>query len=82
LPTGRSSPSGTIYRRAEIAISWPTENFGHNLPALVSTVQGNLYELAQFSGIKLLDLDLPPSFAGYFRGPRFGVAGCRHHVAR
>ena len=69
-------PSGK-FQRAEIVVSWSIENLGYNLPTLVSTVQGNLYELSQFSGLKLLDLDLPPSFAGHFRGPKFGVAGCR-----
>jgi ribulose-bisphosphate carboxylase large chain len=65
------------FRRAHLRISWSVENFGTNLPALVSTLQGNLYELSQFSGLKLLDIDFPPSFAAAFRGPMFGVAGCR-----
>src|ERR1041385_507243 len=65
------------FQRAELVVSWPMENFGFNLPALVSTVQGNLYELTQFSGLKLLDLDVPASFVGHFRGPQFGVAGTR-----
>ncbi len=75
LPGGRSA-SGK-FQRAEIVVSWSVENFGINLPTLVSTVQGNLYELAQFSGLKLMDLEFPPSFAKHFRGPKFGVAGCR-----
>jgi ribulose-bisphosphate carboxylase large chain len=65
------------FHRAEIVVSWPFENFGFNLPALVSTVQGNLYELSQFSGLKLMDLALPASFKQAFRGPKFGIAGCR-----
>ncbi len=65
------------YRRAEISVSWSLENFGHNLPTLISTVQGNLYELAQFSGLRLLDLELPVAFTTAFRGPRFGIDGCR-----
>jgi ribulose-bisphosphate carboxylase large chain len=68
---------GGTYQRALVAVSWSTENMGHNLPALVSTVQGNLYELAQFSGLRLMDLQLPVSFAEHFRGPAFGVEGCR-----
>jgi ribulose-bisphosphate carboxylase large chain len=75
LPGCRSA-SGT-FQRAEIVVSWPVENFGFNLPALVSTVQGNLYELSQFTGLKLLDLELPPGFVSHFRGPKFGEAGCR-----
>lgn len=75
IPTGRKPAAA--YRRAHVTVSWSLENFGHNLPAIVSTVQGNLYELAQFSGLKLLDLDFPASFAAKFRGPAFGVAGCR-----
>lgn len=75
LPTGRA-PAAT-YRRAEVVVSWSVENFGTNLAALVSTLQGNLYELAQFSGLKLVDFDVPPSFAAAFRGPAFGIPGCR-----
>ena len=75
LPGCRSA-SGT-FQRAEIVVSWPVENMGWNLPTLVSTLQGNLYELTQFSGLKLMDVEFPPSFAEHFRGPKFGVAGCR-----
>lgn len=74
LPGARG---GGPFHRATIAVSWPVENFGANLPALVSTLQGNLYELAQFSGLKLLDFEVPPGLAAAFRGPQFGVAGCR-----
>ena len=66
-----------LYRRGEVVVSWSIENVGHNLPAIVSTIQGNLYELREFSGLKLLDINFPPSFAGAFRGPRFGVEGTR-----
>jgi ribulose 1,5-bisphosphate carboxylase large subunit-like protein len=75
LPTGRAPAS--VYRRAEVEVSWPVENFGPNLPVLVSTLQGNLYELAQFSGLRLLDFTVPPSLARSFRGPAHGIAGTR-----
>jgi ribulose-bisphosphate carboxylase large chain len=65
------------FNRAEITVSWSIENFGQNLPTLVSTVAGNLYELREFSGLKLLDLDIPESFAKAFVGPRFGIEGTR-----
>ena len=73
---GASSTSGT-YHRAKVVVSWSIENFGYNLPLLLSTLQGNLYEITQFTGLKLMDIDLPASYAGHFRGPAFGIEGCR-----
>jgi ribulose-bisphosphate carboxylase large chain len=69
--------SGGPFHRAQIVVSWPLENVGHNLPTLVSTLQGNLYELRQFTGLKLLDIELPESFGRAFRGPKFGIEGSR-----
>ncbi|MGH7993438.1 MAG: ribulose-bisphosphate carboxylase large subunit family protein [Limisphaerales bacterium] len=77
LPKSGAQRTDAPYQRAELVVSWSVENMGHNLPTLVSTIQGNLYELPQFSGLKLMDLELPPSFAQHFRGPKFGVAGTR-----
>lgn len=65
------------FRRAEVKVSWSVENMGANLPTLISTVQGNLYELRHFSGLKLLDLEFPASFTGQYTGPSFGVKGTR-----
>jgi ribulose-bisphosphate carboxylase large chain len=73
---GAKSTSGK-FQRAEVVVSWSLENMGYNLPTLVSTIQGNLYEITAFTGLKLMDIELPPSFAQHFRGPKFGVAGCR-----
>lgn len=68
---------GRIYQRALIKVSWSIENFGYNLPVLVSTLQGNLYELTQFTGLKLMDIEFPASYGQFFKGPRFGIKGCR-----
>ncbi|MES2647015.1 MAG: ribulose-bisphosphate carboxylase large subunit family protein [Bacteroidota bacterium] len=65
------------YHRAIVKISWSIENFGYNLPVLVSTLQGNLYEIKQFTGLKLMDIDLPASYGDHYAGPGFGVSGCR-----
>jgi len=73
---GAKSASGK-FQRAEVVVSWSLENMGYNLPTLVSTIQGNLYEITAFTGLKLMDVELPPSFAQHFRGPKFGIAGCR-----
>ncbi|WP_114782427.1 ribulose-bisphosphate carboxylase large subunit family protein [Botryobacter ruber] len=73
---GIATENGT-YHRAFVEVSWSIENFGYNLPAMISTLQGNLYEITQFTGLKLMDLEVPPSFADQFAGPRFGIEGCR-----
>lgn len=73
---GADSKEG-LYHRANIEVSWSIENFGYNLPVLISTLQGNLYELTQFTGLKLMDIELPPSYSTHFRGPAFGIEGSR-----
>jgi ribulose-bisphosphate carboxylase large chain len=75
-PPKHSAPPYT-YRRAEVVLSFPFENVGHNLPVLISTLAGNVYELGPFSGVRLLDFDLPPAFADAYPGPQFGVEGTR-----
>jgi ribulose-bisphosphate carboxylase large chain len=50
---------------------------GPSLPNLQATVAGNLFELSQFSGLRLTDLDLPPAFGEAYPGPQFGVEGTR-----
>jgi ribulose-bisphosphate carboxylase large chain len=73
---GATSKTGK-YHRASVKVSWSLENFGYNLPVLVSTLQGNLYEIKQFTGLKLMDIDLPASYTDHYKGPAFGVEGCR-----
>ncbi len=72
-----SRPGRGRFTRAEIVVSWSIENVGPNLPTLVSTVQGNLYELSQFSGLKLINLHFPDAFLRHFKGPKFGIGGTR-----
>jgi len=61
----------------EVEISWPLANLGPSLPNLLATVAGNLWEIKQFTGLKLLDLKLPPAFLERYQGPQFGVAGTK-----
>lgn len=65
------------YHRAMVRVSWSMENFGYNLPVLISTLQGNLYEITQFTGLKLMDIELPEIYGTYFKGPQFGISGSR-----
>ena len=96
--TGPSLPSAQIkvhaetrFQRARVTLSWPLDNLGPSLPNLVATVAGNLFELKQFSGLRLLDIRLPPSLCDRLSGAavrrrrdapargRRGTAADRHH---
>ncbi len=76
LPGARRFPGGEI-RQAIVTLGWPLENLGLNLCNLAATVAGNLFELAPFSGLKLLDISLPKLFAEKYPGPAFGIDGTR-----
>jgi len=74
-PKGRSG--APRYHRGIATISFPLHNFGPSLPGLLSTVAGNLYELQEVSGVRLVDVDLPAAFAARYPGPGFGIDGTR-----
>jgi ribulose-bisphosphate carboxylase large chain len=76
LPGAGSDGSGR-WRRGTIEISWPLANFGPSLPNLLATIAGNLFELREVSGLRLLDVHLPAPFVAAQPGPQFGVAGTR-----
>jgi ribulose-bisphosphate carboxylase large chain len=77
LPGATKPPSGAACQRGRVRISFPLANMGPNLPTIISTVAGNLFELRQLSGLRLLDLHFPNSLAESFPGPQFGIAGTR-----
>ena len=74
LPGARPGPA---YHRGEVELSWPLENCGVSLPNLVTTIAGNLFELKQFAGLRILDVNLPSPFANKYPGPQFGIDGTR-----
>jgi len=63
------------FKRAKVMVSWSIENFGANIPALISTIQGILYDFPQFTGLKLDDFELPEFYNERFNGPAFGLKG-------
>jgi ribulose-bisphosphate carboxylase large chain len=77
-PSLPGATAGPVYRRARVELSWPIENLGPSLPNLMATVTGNLFELKQFSGLRILNITLPPAFAAAYPGPAFGIEGTRH----
>ena len=68
------------YTRAEVDISFPVENVGTSLPNLMTMVAGNLFVLKHLSGVRLIDLDVPETFATAQPGPQFGIEGTREIV--
>jgi ribulose-bisphosphate carboxylase large chain len=65
---------------ARATLSWPLDNIGPSLPNLLATVAGNLFELKQFSGLRILNIRLPDAFAAAYPGPKFAVEGTRNLV--
>lgn len=65
------------YRRALATVSFPIGNIGANLATLAATVAGNLYDLGEATGLRLMSLSLPPSYRRRFEMPRQGIFGTR-----
>lgn len=68
------------WRRARVRIAFPIANIGANLPTLASTLAGNLYDLGEVTGLKLLDVSLPQGYRTRFDMPALGVAGTRERL--
>jgi ribulose-bisphosphate carboxylase large chain len=81
LPVAGKATKDALRLRAHVTLSWPLDNIGPSLPNLMATIAGNLFELKQLSGLRLLDLRLPEAFADAYPGPRFGVSGTRRLTA-
>jgi ribulose-bisphosphate carboxylase large chain len=79
LPNALLERKGTTgpWRRARIEISYPVANIGANLPTLVATVAGNLYDLGEVSGMRLESMRVPSAYRERFERPRVGIAGTR-----
>lgn len=74
LPGARA---GAPIQQARVTLSFPFANIGASLAALWTAVAGNLYELHPFSGLKLLDVEIPPAIAAAYPLPAFGISGTR-----
>ena len=68
---------GGPWRRAHVRVAFPVANIGANLPTLAATVSGNLYDLGEVTGLRLLDVTLPQAYRNRFEQPTMGVAGTR-----
>jgi ribulose-bisphosphate carboxylase large chain len=81
LPSALPPKPGERITRALVTLSWPLATIGPSLPNLLATVAGNLFELKDVSGLRLLDIRLPPAFGAAYAGPRFGIEGTRRLTA-
>jgi ribulose-bisphosphate carboxylase large chain len=79
LPVAR--PVKGAIRLAEVTISWPLANTGPSLPNILAAVAGNLSECREVTGLRLVDIELPPTLLGPYQGPAFGVDGTRQLTA-
>lgn len=68
---------GGPFRRARVRIAYPVANIGRNLPTLAATVSGNLYDIGEITGLKLLSLDIPAAYRERYPVPALGIAGTR-----
>ncbi len=72
----RKGPGGP-FQRARVRIGFPVGNIGHNLPTLAATVSGNLYDIGEITGLKLLSLEIPADYRARYPMPLVGVQGTR-----
>jgi ribulose-bisphosphate carboxylase large chain len=71
------APAGTPFNRADAEIGFPIEAVGTDLAALMTICIGGAYSIAGLSGIRIVGLKLPQTFAGAHPGPQFGTEGTR-----
>lgn len=65
-----------------ITVSFPMENFGSSLPNLMAAVLGNLFELRELAGVRLVDIELPDAYCARYPGPSFGIRGTRELIGK
>ncbi|WP_265501632.1 3-oxo-isoapionate-4-phosphate decarboxylase OiaX [Paracoccus beibuensis] len=64
------------FRRARVVVAYPLESIGVDLAAVMTVTLGGVFAARGISGIRILDIALPPEFASY-PGPQFGIEGSR-----
>jgi 2,3-diketo-5-methylthiopentyl-1-phosphate enolase len=69
-----SYPKDLERRQYIMQVAYPWENFGQQIPMLLSTVIGNI---SLYGRIKCLDMKFPKSWLKGFKGPKFGMKGLR-----
>jgi ribulose 1,5-bisphosphate carboxylase large subunit-like protein len=66
-----------VFNRADADIDFPLDAIGTDLSALMTIAIGGAYSIKGMTGIRIVDMKLPPEFASAHPGPQFGIAGSR-----
>lgn len=69
-------------RAALVRIGFPLDNTGPSLTNLFPVVAGNLFEMRELAGLKLVDLELPAAFGEAYLPAGYAVEGTRRLVGR
>jgi ribulose-bisphosphate carboxylase large chain len=65
----------THFKRADVDIDFPMDAIGTDLAALMTIAVGGVFSIKGMTGIRIVDMRLPPAFAAAHPGPQFGVSG-------
>lgn len=67
----------TVFNRADVDIDFPLDAVGTDLSALMTICIGGAYSIKGMTGIRIVDMHLPPEFGHAHLGPQFGIPGSR-----
>lgn len=81
-PTDRPSfpdegGGAAVFNCGEADIDFPLDAVGTDLSALMTIAIGGVFSIKGMTGIRIVDMKLPPEFAAAHPGPQFGIAGSR-----
>lgn len=64
------------YQRADVIVAYPLEAVGTDIAALMTITINGVYAVRGVTGIRVMDVDLPPAWSIH-PGPQFGIDGSR-----
>ncbi|WP_245500978.1 3-oxo-isoapionate-4-phosphate decarboxylase OiaX [Lichenibacterium minor] len=74
-PHGQEPARPRTFNRADVDIDFPLDAVGTDLAALMTIAIGGTYSIQQLTGVRVVDMVLPPAFADAHPGPQFGTPG-------
>jgi 3-oxoisoapionate-4-phosphate decarboxylase len=66
-----------LFSRADVDIAFPFDAIGTDLCALMTIAIGGAFSIKGLTGLRVIDMKLPPQFKGAHPGPQFGLPGSR-----